>query len=402
MLVEPDPTGHRMVLYARSIAREALQRGWRLRLLTTAAARRHSAYAALAAELGSAMPAHAMPDAPLPERSSPSALFRYQLNLHRAAGEGYRHASATSGEPDLVFLNSLDPLEKVLAVRGSPFGSARFAGMSISPRFHHDCEGVNTPRRRTDLLHAWAFRRVLGIPTLRALTVIDPTLPAAAERGRWSGREKLRWVPDPGAVSGGFERPDARAHAGVPPDAFVILLYGGISERKGLRALLSALEAPRTPRHVVALVVGQVYEDGQAVLSGPEATRLRDQGRLFEVRGFVDQERSAWAFRASDAVWLAYEGFYGTSAVLVQAGAAGLPVLARDEGLVGWLVRRHRLGLIIEGDESVGATIARMASDSALRETAGANGLEFARERTPERFGGAVCDALAEAARAAS
>ena len=50
------------------------------------------------------------------------------------------------------------------------------------------------------------------------------------------------------------------------------------------------------------------------------------------------------AFAACDIVLLPYIGHFGSSGVMAQAAAAGKPMIASDENLVGARVRDYRLG----------------------------------------------------------
>src|SRR5204863_6629463 len=50
----------------------------------------------------------------------------------------------------------------------------------------------------------------------------------------------------------------------------------------------------------------------------------------------------------SDVVLAPYQRFVGSSGVLLWAAGAGRPVLSQGFGLVGHLIREHRLGLAVD------------------------------------------------------
>ena len=97
-------------------------------------------------------------------------------------------------------------------------------------------------------------------------------------------------------------------------------------------------------------------------------------------------------------VWLGYiGGAYGSSGVLYQAGSAGLPVISMAEGLVGWAVRTHKLGISLDAsDESaVVEAIQLLYQDEVIRRECGENGRRLAESHTGAAFAAVICDALA-------
>ena len=76
----------------------------------------------------------------------------------------------------------------------------------------------------------------------------------------------------------------------------------------------------------------------------------------------------------------------------------GLPVLATSEGLIGWLVRRHRLGLTItpEDKKAAAAAIERLNSDRELLKMLSDNGQRLSHQHSGWHFGNTICDAIEE------
>src|SRR6185295_14200834 len=61
-VVEPNAAGHHFAVHVRALAREATARGWRVQLVTTAAATRHPAYAVLQRALAGRLETVLLPD----------------------------------------------------------------------------------------------------------------------------------------------------------------------------------------------------------------------------------------------------------------------------------------------------------------------------------------------------
>jgi glycosyltransferase involved in cell wall biosynthesis len=87
-------------------------------------------------------------------------------------------------------------------------------------------------------------------------------------------------------------------------------------------------------------------------------------------------------------VWLGYRDHYVMSGVLVQAGSMGLPVVACNTGLIGWLTHKYELGLTVPIDnvDAVTKTIAQLSPPSRVSTAYGENGRRFSAHHTPEEF----------------
>jgi hypothetical protein len=155
---------------------------------------------------------------------------------------------------------------------------------------------------------------------------------------RWSRSAGARpyWLPEP---------PILTVH-GEEGTRFGCVLYGWLAPRKGIDLILHALELAPAPIEVV--LAGEV-EPGFAQRLDEYADALRRTGAIVDLRPFRHDERQALKLLSSGrCVLLPYVDHYGASRVLVEAAAAGTPAIAHRDGLVGHLVRRHRLGLAVD------------------------------------------------------
>jgi len=399
MVFQPEARGHHMILYLRHIAREAVRRGWRLHLVTTHEATSHPAYRVVKGECGDRMTTSPVPDARYP-RENPTALslLAFQLRQHRIFAMAYRRLAATD-RPDVVLVENLDHCDKAISLLGSPFGDAPFVGLQMAVRFHHRRMGVRGGASRQDRMYEWLFRRLLRVPTLRSLVVIDEALAEYTQRAHLAEKEKVRFVPDAASLSGKESREQTRQALGLLAEQVGVLVYGALSERKGLAELLAAVADERCPERIVLVLAGVRDAHVDDLLGGADARRLRAEGRLIDIPGFLDDAGEFRVFRAADVVWLGYRGFPGMSGVLVQAAVMGLPIIACAEGIIGWLAARYGVGKVVDvsrKNEVLGA-LTRLASDPDLRLAYGERGRRMAERHAPERFAGAIADALADA-----
>jgi glycosyltransferase involved in cell wall biosynthesis len=395
LIVEPEAEGHHLVLYTRLILKEATDRGWEVTILTTESGRRHDAFAVLAEDHGGELQTIVIPDLVAAGSMGSLALLAAQLRLWKALARAC-NANNGFGDFDLIYCINLDYFEKALSLRGSPFGSRPFAGMLMNPKFHRAPAGLGPPSRG-DSLYRFLFKRLLAIKTLARLMVIDEPFQSFCTQQGLLHADKICLVSDVGELSGLESRDSARDTLGIPRDAFVVLIYGSLSRRKGVEQLLRAVQHSEDNK-VHALVAGKPDPAIAALLSSSWCEELRDSGRLSVRAEFHDDESEARVFSAADIVWLGYVGgAYGSSGVLYQAGSAGLPVLSMAEGLVGWAVKTHKLGISLDAsDESeVVEAIQLLYQDEMMRRECGENGRRLAESHTGAAFAATICDGLA-------
>jgi teichuronic acid biosynthesis glycosyltransferase TuaC len=133
------------------------------------------------------------------------------------------------------------------------------------------------------------------------------------------------------------DRAAAREALDVPERAKVVLFVGALVESKGVSILLEALQ--RMGREdVLALFAGE-GPLGEAVAAAPRTRRL----------GAVAHEKIPAALRAADVLVLpSYSE--GMPTILVEAGAAGVPIIATAVGGIPELLGEGRGRLIPAGD----------------------------------------------------
>jgi len=394
LIVVPDAEGHHMVLYTRLLLREAVSRGWIVTLLTTESGRNHAAFDIISADHAVALRTIVMPEVIRPASTGSVALLLSQLQLWKALA---RASSANNhfSDFDLIYCINLDYFEKALSLRGSPFGNRPFAGMLMNPKFHRAATGLGPPSRG-DFLYRMLFKRLLALSGLEQLMVVDRPFREFCLQQGFAHAEKICLVSDVGEFSHSELEDSARDSLGLPPGAFVILLYGSLSRRKGVEQLLRAVQALDHPE-VVALVAGKPDRAIAELFSLPWCRALQASGQLVIRAGFQDDVSEAKVFAAADLVWLGYVGgAYGSSGVLYQAGSAGLPVISMADGLVGWTVRKHSLGISLATSDIPGVVdaIQRLRDDELMMREFGENSRRLAKRHTGAVFAETICNAL--------
>lgn len=430
LLYSPHSNGHHGQ-HVRRIAKKGISLGHEVELATFASSLDHPAYIAMQDECGGAVrtsvlsqeasflrlsssanstpkSVHSIPKHPnvvvkywdVAERLI-KPQFRYcqsRFRYYRLFANHYQRLSRVR-RPDIVIIPYLRYCALGIAVLGSPFGETPWAGIFTDhPYFHLNKLGFVGPDMRLRFLHEQMFYRLLRNRTLRTLFTFDQPLVEYVRQTKPDLAQKLGYVPDPADFSGTATRDEARKALGISSEVVLLLVYGSpLSRRKGIDTLLDTTRQPGFPPQVHVLLAGKQREDVTVLLASPQAKALRKEGRLHELDAFLSAEEEHAVFRASDVVWLGYRSpHYGSSGVLVQAGMMGLPVIACDEGLVGWLTEKNDSGIVVSvGDpRGVAEAMIKLVRHPELRALHGEKGRQAFAHHTSEHFAHSILDKL--------
>lgn len=395
-IFEPVGDGHYLAMGVRTVAAEMLRRGWRVSLWTGQKSREQDGVRVLQAEFGDALPVAYMPDMDYTHK----ALVVDRWGKSRQVARLYRDAfRATPDRPDVVFLPALDRLDFATAMGRYPFGRTPVTGIWNGHPFHFGHMGVPAQSYRFAPILERAFRRAIRHPSYGPFLVHDPVLAEwVAQRGV-PGAGKVIYAPDFAVLKGGWSREDARASLSIPEDVRVVMIFGMLGGRKGIAEVVRAVAHPSVPTNVWLLAAGKQRGETAEVLSTGPGAQLRQQGRLIEIPGFLDDDAEAKVFAASDVAWLGYRWFDNSSGVLFQAARSGLPVLGCANGLIGWFTRKYEIGLAVDpaDTEATASALVRLTSDEDYVAACAANGRRHAEAHLPEKLANTACDACERA-----
>jgi glycosyltransferase involved in cell wall biosynthesis len=248
---------------------------------------------------------------------------------------------------------SLDHLTLPLAL-GLRAHGCRLSGILFRPSVHYDALGpghAHVGERIRDLRKAVLYRLMLRNRDLDVVLTLDPYFVGHAARHYRRG-EKVRALADPVHPVLDAGRQQAPLIRRVPPRRVSLVLFGFITERKGVLNVLDALYLllPETARRTAVIFAGRI-DDAIRDSVTERCNRLAaEQPSLWlhiEDRWLASGEIAALV-EQSDVVLAPYQRFVGSSGVLLWAARAGKCVLAQDYGLVGRLVADHHLGLAVD------------------------------------------------------
>jgi glycosyltransferase involved in cell wall biosynthesis len=152
---------------------------------------------------------------------------------------------------------------------------------------------------------------------------------------------------------------------GIDRSRKTFLLFGSLDERKGIFQFLRAIAQIEEDlcRQVCILFVGKISLDAnhriEHILKTSKNYQLIQIVRRFE---FIPENDLSKYFHISDVILALYQRHVGMSGILLHAAAAGKPVLSTNYGLMGELVRSHKLGLTVDStsEDAISQAISRL------------------------------------------
>ncbi len=296
---------------------------------------------------------------------------------------------------------SLDLVSLPLAL-GLGAAGRRLCGILFRPSVHYPALGSRRTRwqeRIRDARKAILYRLMLLNGALRVALTLDPYFPAYAAQHYRNG-EKIIAVPDPAHPPVNVTAEDNQIADSVPPNRIMLFLFGHLTERKGVLALLEAVRIlPSSIANRIAIVLAgkierSIRNDVEDRCRGLEVQQpdvwLRVEDRRVSA-GELDS-----LMRRCDVVLAPYQRFVGSSGVLLWAARAGKPLLTQDFGLVGRLVRDYQLGLAVDCSDprTLADAIRQMVVSGSAAFINQPSARAFVADRTPHRFAAMVFDSL--------
>lgn len=253
--------------------------------------------------------------------------------------------------------------------------------------FHHGYTTPDVKMRLYNQLDRWSLPSAA-----RVVTVCGPFAERLARGG--VRRERISVLHNSVAPAAAPREEVTRAlgvKLGLGEGERVILSVGRLSQEKGHADLVAALD------HLRGLAPGLSFKL-VLVGDGPERTRLEAEARtrgLSDRVVFAGHHADVRPFYALADVLVLPSYSEGSPNVLLEAMAAGLPVVATAVGGVPEIVAHEESALLIapRDEQALAAAVARILSDAPLARGLAAKALELAAERfSPEAYARSVIE----------
>lgn len=212
---------------------------------------------------------------------------------------------------------------------------------------------------------AWA-RRVAGWLALRVASCVPVMTPAIARMHGLQGRARVRHIGPPSDES---RFSAVRARDGASGDRTLrVAVVAQLTPMKGIEYFIrAAASAAREVANLECIVVG-----GESVGHEAYARQLRDEARALRARvRFAGARRDLpEVFAGIDLLVISsVERSEGLPTVMLNAIAAGVPVLATHVGGIADVIEHGRSGLLVRprDEQALAGSMVRLLKDETLR-----------------------------------
>lgn len=231
-----------------------------------------------------------------------------------------------------------------------------FSGIYFRPTFHYG-ELTEDSTSWQDKLQQWrekfSLSRIFQQKLFKTLFCLDPL--AIKHLNRFSPRTKVVYLPDPVQIypQSVSTLENLRKDLTIESHRQVFLLFGALTQRKGIVQLLEAISMLPFAlcQQISLLLVGPLGTNAEEKIQ--MQTLIAESSRSFPIQivvrdQFIQDRNIQPYFTISDVILCPYQRHVGMSAILVRAAAARKPVLAQNYGLMGEITRRYQLGLTVD------------------------------------------------------
>lgn len=195
----------------------------------------------------------------------------------------------------------------------------------------------------------------------------------------------VRTMPDP-VEREAWSKEEARERLGIPRDARIVGMVGGIDRRKGAHVLIDAfVSAKLGPRDMLMLwgTASQEIRDKVATLAQEPGMRER----LLVRDGRIEADDFHRSISALDLLALPYTLVSHSSSIVIRAAAAGRPVVTTAGGWAERVMEHFELGWTFEGPKAENlAAILPECLDGARTWTSSAKARRFVDYNSRENF----------------
>jgi len=260
-----------------------------------------------------------------------------------------------SGADHGHFLN-LDHLQLPLALGYTLSSNQTISGLLFRPSIHEPYRTtirLSIKDRLLMLRKRFLYSRMLKNPCLRFIFTLDQCFPAFADKTFKNGN-RVYHLPDPSLYD---ENTAAMTNEDqwintieIRPKQTCFLLFGFLTERKGIFVALQALEhlAPEDSTRITIIFAGKFSEEvRESFVSKINNYREHHKNGAhihYEDR-YLPSSNFAHLLNKCDFVLAPYQRFTGSSGVLLWAAGAKKPVITQNHGLLGYLTNEYHLGI---------------------------------------------------------
>lgn len=277
------------------------------------------------------------------------SLIFYQLKLYFLIKKNFDYLNKSINF-DHVILTSIQRIDKIISIFGSPFGNVKFSGIFLGLKFHlkkYKIKSQTTNHFFSKLL----FNKILRIKTLTKIITNDYLLKRYLKYNRWMNYKKILFLHDPKEFNYNYKKDYALKKLKLNKNKFIILVYGAIIDSKGVEELLQIYKYKI--RDIHCLIVGKQFDGMKNFLNKNKfVEKLKKNKDISIYNGWQSEKNEAIFFSACDAIWIGYKNYPFPSGVLYQAVFLKKPsIISKEAGFINDLNNRFKIGVSCDINE---------------------------------------------------
>ena len=351
LIIEPFSSGHHMAMHLKTIIRRLSALDCKLALLSTHSAVKDKSYLLVKEEMSKKIDHYFLPEFKSIKNTQIDLLLR-QIKIWFILKKKISKIIKFN-KPDIILIPTFDWIIHAMAMLGSPFGNILFTGIYIAPK-HHSNIIAGRKSNFKDWLNNILFKKFIKIKNLKYLLTIDRAFYKYSKTKYKYLSYKINFIPDFGLLhKNRSSKKEARLKLGINLNAKVILIYGSLSLRKGIKEALAVLYNKNKPKNLVVLISGKPDAEIIELIKNSKIDKLISSKQLYINFKFHNSFEEQQAFAAADAVWLGYtRGFLQSSGVLYQAIHSKLLIIAQTKGIIGMYAKKYKLGVVVSPENT--------------------------------------------------
>jgi len=300
------------------------------------------------------------------------------------------------------FINVMDHLLLPLSLGLKVASDVKLSGILFRPTMHYDKLFENQQLDFGDLIRKWQkktiLHRAMRNNSITTLFLLDPYAVDIIQG--ISQNVKVVHLPEP------FLLPEVSNEIlweklYVDAGRMTFLLFGALSERKGIFSILSAIELlqEKISSKVCVLFVGTLdAKDRDEFYYKLSRVRKISKIQVIYYDRFITDTQVFELFKKVDVVLVTYTRDYvGSSGILIWAAKALKPVIATKYGMVGKLVKERGFGVSVdpENPREIALEIEKSILNGGI-EKDDKQMLSFSSENTDEAYANTIITSIFE------
>ena len=189
-------------------------------------------------------------------------------------------------------------------------------------------------------------------PNISNLFILNDSSSVCVLNKIWKTR-RFKYLPDPFVSINTNKSHFLRRELGIGNNKTIFLHFGAMSARKGTLQIFNMIENTNvhTLENICVIFAGKVGKDIKEQFYN-KYNLLKDKVKIIIDDEFIDYERIGSYLLTCDYVLLPYTYTSLSSGVIGYCAQFNKPAIGPNRGLLGKLIRKNRLGLVLDRFES--------------------------------------------------